>query len=165
MSKTVAALATPHGIRAEDREKIAQALNPLVANALALYLKTKAFHWHVYGPHFRDYHLLLDEQAAEILAMVDVLAERVRKLGKTTLRGIGDIQKQKTIEDTKEFLAPEEMLEVLREDNKKLASQLGKAHEVCSKAKDYASTSILEIFLDETERRVWFLFECGTFKN
>lgn len=158
--KTPAKLATPSDLNDKGRQAIADALNVLVADALTLYIKSKNFHWHLSGSHFRDYHLLFDEQADQIFAMVDVLAERVRKLGKTTIRSIGHIDRLRTIQDSdEEFVDAQSMLKILLADNQQFIASLRKAHEVCGKNHDVASTSILEVFLDESERRVWFLFE------
>lgn len=153
-------LATPSGIDHKGCLEITAALNPLVADALALYVKVKSFHWHVSGSHFRDYHLLFDEQAEQIFAMVDPLAERARKLGGTTIRSIGHIASLQTIkDDEKEFVEAHKMIEILLHDNQKYAELLRKAHKVCEKHEDVATCSVLEVFLDETERRIWFLFE------
>jgi starvation-inducible DNA-binding protein len=157
-------LATPHRISEKGRQEITEALNPLVADAFALYIKTKAFHWHVYGSHFRDYHLLFDEQAEQIFNMTDILAERVRKLGGTTIRSINHISKLTKVKDEERFLDPVAMLTSLMNENKALTIRFEAAHEVCEKYKDVATTSIIEIFLDETERRVWFLFEAQAAK-
>jgi starvation-inducible DNA-binding protein len=126
----------------------------------ALYVKTKNFHWHVSGPHFRDYHLLLDEQASQIFATTDPIAERVRKLGGTTIRSIGHIARVKrTMDNDAEFVAPHDMLAELREDNSQLAARMREAHTVCDEHGDVATASLLEVWIDEAERRVWFLFE------
>ena len=139
---------------------VSAALNLLLADAFALYMKTKNFHWHVSGRHFRDYHLLLDEQGEQIFATTDDLAERIRKIGGTTIRSIGQISKLQTIKDNNEaFVPPREMLRELMEDNKKLIVNMRKAHEAASKYDDSATTSILENFIDGAERRTWFLFE------
>ncbi|WP_445680101.1 Dps family protein [Radicibacter daui] len=139
---------------------ISGALNALLADTFALYVKTKNFHWHVSGPHFRDYHLLLDEQAAQVFAMTDELAERVRKVGGTTLRSIGQIASQQRIADSDaENVPATQMLEELREDNRTLAGYMRAAHEVCDEHNDVASASLLENWIDETERRAWFLRE------
>ncbi len=153
-------LATPTHLGEKARDAIAQALNPLIADAFALYVKTKNFHWHLSGRHFRDYHLLFDEQADQIFATIDVLAERVRKLGGLTLHSIGEINQLQNVEDDNDlFVEPREMVRRLMEDNQNYAARMLAAHEVCDNYKDVATASILEIFLDETERRVWFLFE------
>lgn len=152
-------LASINGFKARDSIAIAKAINPLVANIFALYVKTKNFHWHMKGSHYRDYHLLLDEHAEQILAMVDVLAERVRKIGETTICSIAHIHELQSIKDDNEQLEPTTMLEHLMNDNKYLLNQMRNAHHVCAERRDVATTSILEGFIDETERRVWFLFE------
>lgn len=153
-------LHTPNHLGNEASAAISIALNPLVADAFALYVKTKNFHWHMSGPHFRDYHLLFDEQAAQIFEMIDVLAERVRKLGGLTILSIGNIGQLQTIKDDNDpFVPAKEMVKRLMKDNEHLSRQMRKAHEVCAKYEDVASTSILEVFIDETERRTWFLFE------
>lgn len=160
---TNAKLATPNDLKETDRQKIAAVINPLIADTYALYVKTKNFHWHMSGNHFRDYHLLLDEQSDQIFAMIDILAERVRKLGETTIRSIGQISRLQTIKDDNEtFLKPEQMIQHLMNDNKHYVAQMRKAHKVCSDYNDVATTSILETFIDESERRVWFLFETHT---
>ena len=139
-----------------------QSLNTLLADAFALYLKTKNFHWHVSGRHFRDYHLMLDEQSDAIFATTDQLAERVRKLGGITLRSIGQIAKLQTIQDNDDdYVPPREMLRELMEDNKKMAAAMRKAHKLCDDHEDSGSASLLEVFIDETERRTWFLFEAS----
>src|SRR6202162_2891564 len=154
------ALATPSDLRSESVKNITGTLNALLADVFTLYLKTKNFHWHVSGPHFRDYHLLLDEQSEQIFATTDDLAERVRKIGGTTLRSIGQIAKLQTIKDNDESFVPaHEMLRELMNDNKQVAASMRECHELCDKHDDVASASILENFIDETERRTWFLFE------
>jgi starvation-inducible DNA-binding protein len=153
-------LATPNDLKDAGRDKIAEQINPLVADAFALYVKTKNFHWHLSGSHFRDYHLLFDEQADQIFAMIDILAERVRKLGKTTIRSIGHISNLQNVkDDDEEFLEPEVMLQHLLKDNKDFATRMRAAHKVCDEHNDIGTTSVLEVFIDETERRTWFLFE------
>lgn len=153
-------LDTPTDLPPDGVKKVSEALNVLLADAFALYLKTKNFHWHISGRHFRDYHLLLDEQSDQIFATTDQLAERVRKIGGTTLRSIGQVAKLQTIKDNNEdYVPPREMLRELMQDNKHVAAAMRKAHEVCDQAGDVASASILENFIDETERRTWFLFE------
>ncbi len=157
-----AALATPTDLTENGVKAIAAALNGLAADAFALYLKTKNFHWHVSGPHFRDYHLLLDEHSDQIFAMIDPLAERVRKLGQTTLRSIGNIAKLQSVKDNDAaFVAPDDMLSELEEDNRAFAAAQRKAHELCDDNGDVASASLLEVWIDETERRTWFLFEAS----
>ena len=155
-------LDTPTDLPHAAVEKISAALNVLLADAFALYLKTKNFHWHVSGRHFRDYHLMLDEQSDVIFASTDQLAERVRKLGGTTLRSIGQVGKLQTIQDNNEsYVAPREMLRELMEDNKHIAAAMRKAHELCDEYKDSGTAGLLETFIDETERRTWFLFEAS----
>ena len=156
------ALDTPTDLSGDRRAGLSAALNGLLADAFALYLKTKNFHWHVSGPHFRDYHLLLDEQAEQIFATTDEIAERVRKVGGTTLRSIGDIAKHQTIKDNDApFVAPDDMLRELMADNKAMAAAMRKAHEVADKHEDAATAGLLETFIDATERRTWFLFEAS----
>jgi starvation-inducible DNA-binding protein len=147
---------------ANATKEIGGALNALLADVFALYLKTKNFHWHVSGPHFRDYHLLLDEQAEQIFAIADPIAERVRKLGGTTLRSIGHISRlQRLADNDAEDVHPLDMLSELREDNKALISTLRQAHELCDEGNDVATASLIEVWIDEAERRVWFLFEAS----
>ena len=155
-------LDTPTDLDDKAVAEISKALNAILADSFALYMKTKNFHWHVSGPHFRDYHLMLDEQADAIFATTDPLAERVRKLGGTTLRSIGGISKVQTLEDNDaEFVGPNEMLRELMTDNKAVAASMRKAHELCDEHKDAATASLLEMYIDETERRTWFLFEAS----
>lgn len=143
-------------------EKISSLLNTLLADAFALYLKTKNFHWHVSGRHFRDYHLMMDEQSEAIFAITDQLAERVRKLGGTTLRSIGQVGKLQTIKDNNEsYVLPREMLRELMEDNKNMAAAMRKSHKLADNYEDSGTAGLLETFIDETERRTWFLFEAG----
>lgn len=152
--------ATPSDLGAEATRDIAAAVNALLADTFALYLKTKNFHWHMSGPHFRDYHLMLDEQAAQIFDMTDVLAERVRKIGGTTLRSIGQISaQQRLLDNDANFVTPEDMLAELRDDTKSFIGYLRQVHELCSEYRDSATTSIIENYIDESERRHWFLFE------
>jgi starvation-inducible DNA-binding protein len=153
-------LATPSSFSQQAVQAITEALNPLVADAFALYVKTKNFHWHLAGSHFRDYHLLFDEHADQIFATIDILAERVRRVGGTTIRSIGHIGKLQTIQDDDEAFVPAaEMLHRLMDDNAHLAKQQRAAHEVCERYGDVATASVLETIIDETERRTWFLFE------
>jgi starvation-inducible DNA-binding protein len=160
--KPAAALDTPTDLDNAAVKAVSEALNGLLADSYALYLKTKNFHWHVSGPHFRDYHLLLDDQAADILAATDDMAERVRKIGGTTLRSIGQISKLQTIEDNDaDFVPPAMMLQELMNDNKHVAAQMRKAHEVCDEHDDIASASLIENWIDQTEKRTWFLFEAA----
>jgi starvation-inducible DNA-binding protein len=161
-SRRGAALQTPTDLPSNAVKDVAAALNLLLADAFALYVKTKNFHWHISGPHFRDYHLMLDEQADQIFATTDALAERVRKLGGTTLRSIGHIARtQRIVDNDAEFVTPLDMLAELREDNKQMAAAMREAHQVCDDAGDVASASLIEVWIDETEKRTWFLFEAG----
>jgi starvation-inducible DNA-binding protein len=161
-SSRAAPLATPTDLKSNAVPAIAAALNAVLADVFALYVKTKNFHWHMSGPHFRDYHLLLDEQGEQIFAVTDPLAERVRKIGGTTLRSIGQIAKLQRIKDNDaEFVSAAEMLAELRDDNKRLVTGMREAHEVCDENDDCASTSLLETWIDEAERRTWFLFEAA----
>jgi starvation-inducible DNA-binding protein len=160
--KPVAALDTPTDLDNSAVTAVSEALNGLLADSYALYLKTKNFHWHVSGPHFRDYHLLLDDQAADILGATDDMAERVRKIGGTTLRSIGHIAKLQTIEDNDaDFVPPGVMLKELMNDNKKVAARMREAHEVCDDHDDIATASLIEVWIDQTEKRTWFLFEAA----
>src|SRR5438270_4148895 len=155
-----AALETPTDLEPDAVKDISGALNALLADMFALYLKTKNFHWHVSGPHFRDYHLLLDEQAEQIFATTDDIAERVRKIGGTTLRSIGHIARlQRVLDNDAEFVTPQDMLAELREDNKQLTARLRRTHDLCDRHGDVASASLIENWIDEAERRTWFLFE------
>ena len=158
----VAPLDTPTDLRPNAVPEISGALNILLADMFALYLKTKNFHWHVSGPHFRDYHLLLDEQATQVFAATDDMAERVRKIGGMTLRSIGDIGRLQRIKDNEEqYVAPIDMLRELLEDNKAGAQAMREAHKLCDDHEDAATASMLEIWIDEAERRAWFLFEAS----
>lgn len=142
--------------------KISRSLRELLADVFTLYMKTKNFHWHVRGPHFRDYHLLFDEQAGQMLAMTDAIAERTRKIGGTTLRSIGDIARHQTLQDNDhEFVTHWNMLKELRADNQELMSALRSSHELCQGHRDFATASLIETWIDETERRVWFLTEAA----
>jgi starvation-inducible DNA-binding protein len=155
-----APLATPSDIDREAIQDITGALNALLADVFALYLKTKNFHWHMSGPHFRDYHLLLDEHGDQLFAMTDDIAERVRKIGGTTLRSIGHIARLQRIPDNDaEYVSAEGMLSELREDEKALVLSMRAAHNVCDEAGDVATASLLENWIDQTQRRIWFLFE------
>jgi starvation-inducible DNA-binding protein len=152
-------LTTPTDLGDKARKAVTIAINPIIADVFTLFVKTKNYHWHLVGSHYRDYHLLFDEQASQIFAMIDVLAERIRKLGGTTIRSIGQIsQLQNLHDDNDEFVAPINMLKRLMDDNKKLAQALRSAHAVCDEHHDVATASFLEVFIDETERRVWFLY-------
>jgi starvation-inducible DNA-binding protein len=153
-------LQTPTDLKAEGVREIAGALNILLADVFALYLKTKNFHWHVSGPHFRDYHLLLDEHGDQIFAITDAIAERVRKIGGMTLRSIGQISRLQRIEDNDaDFVTPLDMLAELRDDNKQLIANMRETHGLTDRHGDVATTSLLEVWIDEAERRTWFLFE------
>jgi starvation-inducible DNA-binding protein len=141
---------------------IGAALNGLLADVFALYLKTKNFHWHMSGPHFRDYHLLLDEHGDQIFAMTDPIAERVRKIGGKTLHSIGEISRtQRLADNDAEFVTPQDMLAELREDNLRLTSEMREVHDTCDEHGDVATASLLEVWIDETERRTWFLYEAS----
>jgi starvation-inducible DNA-binding protein len=155
-------LTVPTDLTRSAVKDIAGAMNAILADVFALYLKTKNFHWHMSGPHFRDYHLLLDEQADQIYAMTDPIAERVRKLGGLTIRSIGQIARTQRLSDNDaDYVEPSDMLAELREDNKTLVAELRQAHNVCDEAGDIATASLIEVWVDETERRTWFLFEAG----
>ena len=161
-TRRTAPLETPNDLGADAAKDISAALNALLADMFALYLKTKNFHWHVSGPHFRDYHLLLDEQADQLFATTDPVAERVRKLGGTTLRSIGQIGRlQRVADNDAEYVTPHQMLAELREDNQQLAARLREAHAVCDASGDVATASLIEVWIDEAERRVWFLYEAS----
>jgi starvation-inducible DNA-binding protein len=153
-------LGTPTDLGADAVRDISAALNALLADMFALYLKTKNFHWHISGPHFRDFHLLLDEQADQIFATTDPIAERVRKIGGTTIRSIGQIAAQKRLLDNDaDFVTPLDMLAELRDDNKQLVGEMRRTHDLCDEHRDVATASLLENWIDEGERRTWFLFE------
>jgi starvation-inducible DNA-binding protein len=155
-----AALATPTDLQSRNTATVADALNAILADTFALYLKTKNFHWHMSGPHFRDYHLLLDDQATQILGITDQVAERVRKIGNTTLRSIGDISRRQRIKDNdKPFVPAAEMLAELLQDNLTLVAALHEAKEIVDQAKDNATSGILDDWTDQAEERAWFLFE------
>jgi starvation-inducible DNA-binding protein len=155
-----ASLETPTDLGPSAVKDISAALNATLADMFALYLKTKNFHWHVSGPHFRDYHLLLDEQAEQIFATTDDIAERVRKIGGTTVRSIGHIAKlQRVLDNDAAFVTPLDMLAELRDDNKQLTARLRETHDLCDEHRDVASASLIENWIDEAERRIWFLFE------
>ncbi len=160
--KTKARLATPTDLGANATKDLSGALNALLADTFALYLKTKNFHWHVSGPNFRDYHLMFDEQGDQIFAMTDVLAERVRKIGGTTLRSIGDIARQQRLSDNEApYVDAQDMLAELREDNQRFIATMRQVHDLCDEHEDVATASLLENFIDEAEKRVWFLYESG----
>ena len=158
--KFEAPLLTPSDLSHQAVKEIAGAMNAILADVFALYLKTKNFHWHMSGPHFRDYHLLLDEHAAQLLAMTDDIAERVRKIGGITLHSIGQISKMQRVADNDaEYVEPLDMIAELRDDNKEFGRRLREAHDLCNEHRDVATASLIENWIDETERRTWFLFE------
>lgn len=155
-------LATPTDLVKPATRDIAAAMNAVLADIFAIYLKTKNFHWHMSGPHFRDYHLMLDEQADQLFAMTDPIAERVRKIGGITLRSIGHIARtQRVLDNDAEYVEPLDMLAELRDDNKALGTSLREVHSVCDEHQDIASASLLEVWIDQTEQRTWFLFEAS----
>ena len=157
-----APLNTPTDLTAEATRDVTGALNAILADVFALYLKTKNFHWHLSGPHFRDYHLLFDEQADQLFAMTDPIAERVRKIGGSTVKSIGQIARlQRVLDNDADYVDPEDMLAELCEDNKTLAARLREAHDLCDEYRDVATASLIETWIDETERRTWFLFEAS----
>jgi len=161
-SRRTAPLNTPTDLGANATKDLSGALNILLADVFALYIKTKNFHWHMSGPHFRDYHLLLDEQADQIYAIGDVIAERVRKLGGSTIRSIGHIASlQRVLDNDADYVTPLDMLAELREDNKQLAANMRVTHELCDEHGDVATASLIEVWIDEAERRIWFLYEAG----
>ena len=160
--RQAAPLTTPTDLKAGATKDIAGAMNGILADVFALYIKTKNFHWHLSGPHFRDYHLLLDEHGDQIFAMTDPIAERVRKVGGETIKSIGHIARLQRISDNDaDYVEPEDMLAELREDNKTLTARLREAHGVCDEHNDIATASLIEVWIDETERRTWFLFEAS----
>ncbi|MBY8829561.1 Dps family protein [Hephaestia mangrovi] len=162
MADTNASLKTPTDIKSNEAKTVAEALNGILADTFALYLKTKNFHWHVSGPHFHDYHLMFDAQASQIFATTDAIAERVRKTGNTTLRSIGDVARHQTIKDNDaDFVKPEDMLKELRDDNLKLVEKLREAKDIVDEAKDNATSGILDDWTDQAEERAWFLFEAA----
>lgn len=157
-----APLATPTDLKPAATKDIAGAMNAILADVFALYLKTKNFHWHMSGPHFRDYHLLLDEQADQLFAMTDAIAERVRKIGGATVKSVGHISRLQRVQDNDaDYVEPQDMLAEVREDNKALAARLREAHNVCEEHRDIATASLIEVWIDETERRTWFLYEAA----
>jgi starvation-inducible DNA-binding protein len=159
-SRRMAPLNTPTNLTSNATRDISSALTTLLADVFALYIKTKNFHWHMSGPHFRDYHLLLDEQGEQLFAVTDAIAERARKIGGTTLRSIGEISRlQRVLDNDADYVTPLDMLAELRDDNKQLAAAMREAHSLCDEHGDVASASLLENWIDEAERRVWFLFE------
>ena len=158
----IAPLETPSDLKPNAVKDISAALTTLLADAFALYLKTKNFHWHVSGPHFRDYHLMLDEQAEQIFATTYDIAERVRKIGGTTLRSIGHISRlQRVLDNDADFVTPLDMLAELRDDNRQLVANLRETHGLCDEHGDVATASLIENWIDEAERRTWFLFEAS----
>ena len=162
VARRKAPLKTPTGLSASATQDISGSLNILLADVYALYMKTKNFHWHVSGPHFRDYHLLLDEQADQLYDTTDPIAERVRKLGGTTLRSIGHIAGlQRVLDNDADFVTPQDMLAELRDDNMQLAAHMRETHNVCDEHGDVATASLLEVWIDEAEQRIWFLFEAS----
>jgi starvation-inducible DNA-binding protein len=162
VARREAPLATPSDLGPRASTELGAALNTVLADVFALYLKTKNFHWHMTGPHFRDYHLLLDEQADQIFAMTDVIAERVRKLGAQTIKSIGHIARtQRVLDNDAGYVEPSDMLAELRGDNQSFTASLRVVHELCDKHGDIATASLIEVWIDETERRSWFLFEAG----
>ncbi|MEA2996045.1 MAG: starvation-inducible DNA-binding protein [Alphaproteobacteria bacterium] len=161
-SRRTAPLGTPTNLASDATRDLSAALTTLLADFFALYVKTKNFHWHMSGPHFRDYHLLLDEQAAQIFAATDDIAERVRKIGGTTLRSVGQIaRQQRVLDNDADYVTPLDMLAELRDDNLQLAAHMRETHGLCDEHADVASASLLENWIDEAERRVWFLFEAS----
>ena len=161
-TRRMAALVTPTNLSSNAARDIAGALTTLLADMFALYVKTKNFHWHMSGPHFRDYHLLLDDQSAQIYATTDVIAERARKLGGTTLRSVGHIARlQRVLDNDADFVTPLDMLAELRDDNMQLTSRMRETHDLCDEHGDVATASFLEVWIDEAEQRVWFLFEAS----
>jgi starvation-inducible DNA-binding protein len=160
--RRAAPLHTPTDLSTDATRDISAALNLLLADTFALYMKTKNFHWHISGPHFRDYHLLLDEQADQIFAIADPIAERVRKLGGATLHSIGQIARlQRVLDNDADYVTPLDMLAELRDDNKDMAARMRETHGLCDEYGDVATASLLEVWIDEAERRVWFLFEAS----
>ncbi len=158
--RRAAPLHTPTVLGANSTLDIGAALTTLLADAFALYVKTKNFHWHMSGPHFRDFHLMLDEQAAQIFDTLDAIAERGRKIGATTIRSIGQIARlQRLADNNADFVTPEDMLSELREDNMQVAAAMRAVHDLCEEERDVATASLLEVWIDEAERRIWFLFE------
>ena len=158
--RRIAPLVTPSDLGANATEDLSRSLTTLLADMLALYVKTKNFHWHMSGSHFRDYHLLLDEQSDQIFATTDAIAERVRKIGGTTLRSIGHIGRlQRLLDNDADFVSPSAMLAELRDDNRQLTAYMRETHALCDEHNDVATASLLEVWIDEAERRTWFLFE------
>ncbi|HTL77865.1 MAG TPA: DNA starvation/stationary phase protection protein [Candidatus Babeliales bacterium] len=161
-----APLETPTDLTSEATRDISAAMNAILADVFALYVKTKNFHWHMSGHHFRDYHLLLDEHADQLFAMTDAIAERVRKIGGLTLHSIGEIARtQRVLDNDAGYVEPLDMLAELKDDNKTMAARLREAHNVCDEHRDIATASLIEVWVDETERRTWFLFEATRQRN
>ena len=161
-SRRVAAINPPSNLTTDATRDISAALTTLLADVFALYIKTKNFHWHISGPHFRDYHLLLDEQGDQLFGMTDEIAERVRKIGGTTIRSVGQIGRlHRVLDNDADYVAPQDMLAELREDNKQLTASMRETHELCDEAGDVATASVLENWIDDAEQRVWFLFEAS----
>jgi len=161
-----APLATPIDLTRSATKDISGAMNAMLADVFALYLKTKNFHWHMSGPHFRDYHLLLDEQAEQLFAMTDPIAERIRKIGGLTIRSIGHISRtQRVLDNDADYVEPLDMIAELADDNKTMAARLREAHNVCDEHRDVATASLIEVWIDETERRTWFLSEIKRSRN
>ena len=157
-----APLGTPTDLSADAVRDVSAALNALLADMFALYLKTKNFHWHISGPHFRDYHLLLDEQADQVFATTDPIAERVRKIGGRTIHSVGQVGRlQRLIDNDADYVTPLDMLAELREDNKQLTNEMRRTHALCDEHNDVATASLLEVWIDEAERRTWFLYEAS----
>src|SRR5207248_4303193 len=155
-----APLATPTDLTRSATKDIAGAMNAILADVFALYLKTKNFHWHLSGPHFRDYHLLFDEQAEQLFGMTDAIAERIRKIGGPTIKSIGHISRlQRVLDNDADYVDPLDMIAELADDNKTLAARLREMHDVCDEHRDFATASLIEVWIDETERRTWFLSE------
>lgn len=166
LQRREAPLRTPTDLSKPAIKDIAGTMNAVLADVFALYLKTKNFHWHLSGPHFRDYHLLLDEQAEQLFAMTDPIAERVRKIGGLTIRSIGHISRlQRVLDNDAEYVEPHDMIAELAEDNQTLTARLREAHNVCEEHRDVATASLIEVWIDETERRTWFLSEIKRGKN
>jgi len=160
LQRREAPLRTPTDLTKAASKDISGTMNAILADVFALYLKTKNFHWHMSGPHFRDYHLLLDEHAEQLFGMTDAIAERVRKLGGLTIRSIGHVSRlQRVLDNDADYVDPADMIAELADDNKTLAARLREAHNVCEEHRDVATTSLIEVWIDETERRTWFLSE------
>ena len=157
-----APLTTRTDLKPAATKDVAGAMNRILADVFGLYVKTKNFHWHLSGPHFRDYHLLLDEQAEQLFAMTDPIAERVRKIGQSTIKSIGQISRmQRVLDNEADYVEPRDMLAELADDNKTLTARLREAHDLCGEHRDVATTSLIEAWIDEAERRTWFLFEAS----